>query len=150
MYSLVLCHCWHKYCCITSGLEHGSSFRISFSKWFATVSMRFEILVRTLTRVLIIDMNLGLIVLGSNYAFQAIVSCGGVCIQVGYVIPIIIVIIRGRGILPPYPNFDLGRFGICINTISIGWSLLIITTQFFPIYVPVDLTSLGECSLITH
>jgi choline transport protein len=119
-------------------------FAFPFPEWFANVSPRFGIPVRALTGVLVIDLILGLIVLGSNYAFQAIVSCGGVCIQVGYVIPIIVLLIRGRKILPPHPNFDLGRFGLFINIVSISWSLLIITMMFFPMYVPIDLTSLGE------
>ena len=119
-------------------------FAFPFSEWFAKVSTRFGIPVRALTGVLILDMILGLIVLGSDYAFQAIVSCGGVCIQIGYVIPIIIILVRGRKILPPHPNFDLGRFGLLINVLSVGWSSLIITMLFFPMYVPVDLTSLGE------
>ena len=119
-------------------------FAFPFSEWFAKVSTRFGIPVRALTGVLILDMILGLIVLGSDYAFQAIVSCGGVCIQIGYVIPIIILLVRGRKVLPPHPNFDLGRFGLVINVLSVGWSSLIITMLFFPMYVPIDLTSLGE------
>ena len=97
-----------------------------FSSWFANISSRFGIPLRTLTAVLVIDLVLGLIVLGSNYGFQAIVSCGGICFQVGYSIPNMIVLVRGRKILPARPNFDLGVFGYAINIISVAWSLLII------------------------
>lgn len=97
-----------------------------FSSWFAHISDRFEIPLRTLTGVLIIDFILGLIVLGSDYAFQSIVSCGGICFQLGYSIPIMVLLVRGRKVLPARPNFDLGRFGYAINIISVAWSLLII------------------------
>jgi choline transport protein len=97
-----------------------------FSSWFARISDRFDIPLRTLTGVLVIDLLLGLIVLGSDYGFQSIVSCSGICFQIGYAVPIATVLIRGRKVLPPHPNFDLGRFGYAINCISVAWSLLII------------------------
>ena len=97
-----------------------------FSSWFAKISDRFDIPLRTLTGVLVIDLILGLIVLGSDYGFQAVVSCGGICFQIGYTVPIVVLLIRGRKVLPPHPNFDLGRFGYAINIISVCWSSLII------------------------
>ena len=97
-----------------------------FSSWFANISSRFGVPLRTLTGVLVIDLVLGLIVLGSDYGFQAVVSCGGICFQLGYSIPIIILLVRGRKVLPARPNFDLGRFGYAINIVSVGWSSLII------------------------
>jgi choline transport protein len=97
-----------------------------FSAWFSKISDQFGIPLRALTGVLVIDLILGLIVLGSDYGFQAVVSCGGICFQIGYTIPIAILLVRGRKVLPPHPNFDLGRFGYAINIISVGWSSLII------------------------
>jgi choline transport protein len=97
-----------------------------FSSWFANISNRFGIPLRALTAVMIIDLVLGLIVLGSDYGFQAVVSCGGICFQVGYAIPIMILLVRGRKILPARPNFDLGIFGYAVKIISVGWSMLII------------------------
>jgi choline transport protein len=99
---------------------------LPFSSYFSKISSKFGIPLRTLTGVLVIDLILGLIVLGSDYGFQAVVSCGGICFQVGYAIPILILLIRGRNVLPPHPNFDLGRFGYAINIISVCWAALII------------------------
>lgn len=97
-----------------------------FSNFFATISTRFEIPVNTLIGVLVLDFLLGLIVLGSDYGFQAIVSCGGICIQVGYLVPILVLLVRGRKVLPQRKEFDLGRLGYAVNIFSAGWSLLII------------------------
>jgi choline transport protein len=90
----------------------------------------------------------GLVVFGSNYAFQAIVSLGGVAIQIGYLTPVLMVrallailipcmfrntnqafdklIIRGRSALPPSQYFNLGKFGLVVNITSVCWSSLII------------------------
>lgn len=97
-----------------------------FSSWLAEISPRFDVPLRTLTGVLVIDLLLGFIVLGSDLAFQSIVSCSGICFQLGYSIPILILLFRGRDVLPARPNFDLGRFGYVTNIISVGWSSLII------------------------
>lgn len=81
---------------------------------------------RTLTGVLVIDFILGFIVLGSDLAFQSIVSCSGICFQLGYSIPIVVLLVRGRGVLPARPNFDLKRWGYVVNIVSVCWSCLII------------------------
>ena len=115
-----------------------------FSSWFAKISDRFGIPLRTLTGILVIDLILGLIVLGSDYGFQSVVSCGGICFQIGYTVPIVVLLIRGRKVLPPHPNFDLGRFGYAINIISVAWSSMIIVMLFFPMYLPVNLANIGN------
>ena len=97
-----------------------------FSAWFAKINDRFGIPLRALTGVLVIDLILGLIVLGSDYGFQAVVSCGGICFQIGYTVPIVILLVRGRKVLPSHPNFDLGCFGYAINITSVAWSSLVI------------------------
>ncbi len=94
----------------------------------------------------------GLIVLGSDLAFESIISGGGVTLQIGYVTPVIVVrtsphlhpstltlqvLIRGRSILPARPHFDLGRWGYPVNIISVCWSLIIIAMYLSPLYVPV-------------
>lgn len=64
--------------------------------------------------------------LGSDLAFQSIVSCSGICFQLGYSIPIVVLLVRGRDCLPARPDFDLGRAGYAVNVVSVAWSALII------------------------
>ncbi|KAK5274036.1 hypothetical protein LTR96_000636 [Exophiala xenobiotica] len=110
---------------------------LPFSEYFAHVSTRFHIPLRTMVAILVIDLIIGLIVLGSDLAFESIISGGGVTLQIGYVTPIIVVLIRGRKILPARPYFDLGRWGYFVNIISVCWSLIIIAMYLSPLYVPV-------------
>jgi choline transport protein len=97
------------------------------SEYLAVVSKRFGIPLRAMLAIIVVDLVIGLIVLGSDLAFQSIISGGGVTLQIGYVTPVIVLLCRGRGILPPRPHFDLGRWGYPINIISVCWSLIIIT-----------------------
>lgn len=103
-----------------------------FSDYLAVVNKRFGIPLRAMLAIVVIDLVIGLIVLASDLAFESIISGGGVTLQVGYVTPVIILLVRGRKILPPHPNFDLGRWGYPINIISVCWSLIIIVMYSFP------------------
>lgn len=113
-----------------------------FSEYLAVVNKRFGIPLRAMLAIVAIDLVIGLIVLASDLAFQSIISGGGVTLQVGYVIPVIILLVRGRHILPPHSNFDLGKWGNPINIISVCWSLIIIVMYSFP------MVSCGNLSFI--
>lgn len=75
--------------------------------------------------------------LGNDLAFESIISAGGVTLQIGYSVPVLVVLIRGRKILPARPHFDLGRWGYFVNIVSVCWSLIIIVMYLCPLYVPV-------------
>ena len=62
-----------------------------YSKYFAHVSKRFGIPLRAMLAIVVVDLIVGLIVLGSDLAFQSIISGGGITLQIGYVTPIIVV-----------------------------------------------------------
>ncbi|OAL24488.1 hypothetical protein AYO20_10646 [Fonsecaea nubica] len=113
-----------------------------YSDYFAHVSERFHIPLRAMIAILVVDLVIGLIVLGSDLAFQSIISGGGVTLQIGYVTPVIVVLVRGRKILPPRPHFDLGRWGYAVNIVSVCWSLLIIVMYLCPLYVPVTIPTI--------
>lgn len=86
---------------------------------------------------IVLNLLSGLLVIGSKLAFYAIISGGGVALQVSYCVPILCVVLRGRHILPPRPYFDLGRWGYPINIASLLWSIVVVLFYVFPQYVPV-------------
>ncbi|KAI1608000.1 amino acid/polyamine transporter I [Exophiala viscosa] len=108
-----------------------------FSNYFAHVSRRFTMPLRAMMAVIVINLLVGLLVLGSDLAFYAIISGGGVALQVSYCVPILCVVLRGRKHLPPRPHFDLGRWGYTVNILSLLWSVIVLLFYIFPQYVPV-------------
>jgi choline transport protein len=62
-----------------------------YSEYFAVVNKRFGIPLRAMLAILVVDLVIGLIVLGSDLAFESIISGGGVTLQIGYVTPVIVV-----------------------------------------------------------
>ncbi|ETS80657.1 hypothetical protein PFICI_08186 [Pestalotiopsis fici W106-1] len=115
-----------------------------YSEWLAQLHPRFGIPLNMMLLVFAAEIVVGLISLGSDLAFYAIVSGSGVFFQLAYATPIIAVLIRGREILPPRPHFDLGRWGLIINYISVFWAVLMVFMYLFPLYIPVDEDNLGN------
>ena len=64
----------------------------------------------------------------------------------------IVVLLRGRSILPSRPYFDLGRLGYFVNIVSVCWSLLVITMYLVPMYVPVTIATVDymnwSCAIV--
>jgi len=108
-----------------------------FSDYFAHVSKRFTMPLRAMIAFIVINLLVGLLVLGSDLAFYAIISGGGVALQVSYCVPILCVVLRGRKHLPPRPHFDLGRWGYAVNILALLWSMIVLIFYIFPQYVPV-------------
>lgn len=108
-----------------------------FSNYFSVVNKRLGIPLRAVGAVTGIMLLIGFIILGNDLAFQSIISGGGVTLQIAYLTPVLVVLIRGRKTLPPRPFFDLGRWGYPVNIISAGWSVLVIAMYVSPLYVPI-------------
>lgn len=114
-----------------------------WSEYFSHVDTRFGIPLRTMIALVVVELVIGLIALGNDLAFQSIISGGGVTLQIGYVTPVLVVLCRGRSILPERPYFDLGRWGHAINILSVGWSLIIIAMYLAPMYVPINIANIA-------
>ncbi|KAF0318840.1 hypothetical protein GQ607_013972 [Colletotrichum asianum] len=106
------------------------------------VSLNFRTPINAIFFIVAAEMAIGLVVFGSDHAFEAIVSLGGVAIQIGYLIPVIMLLVSGRDCLPDNSAVSLGRFGKPINIASAIWSSLIIIMLCFPLYVPVTASSI--------
>ncbi|OAL26900.1 hypothetical protein AYO22_03844 [Fonsecaea multimorphosa] len=108
-----------------------------YSDYFAQVNKRFQMPLRAMMAFIVLNLLTGLLVLGSSLAFYAIISGGGVALQISYCVPILCVVLRGRQHLPPRPHFDLGRWGYAVNVAGLLWSIVVVLFYIFPQYVPV-------------
>jgi choline transport protein len=111
-----------------------------FSTYFSHISHHTSIPVRALMAFIVLCMLVGLLVLGSHLAFYAILSGGGIAIQISFIVPILCVVLRGRSKVLPAggPRFDLGpRWGYVINAVSLLWSVVVVLFYVFPQYMPV-------------
>lgn len=111
-----------------------------YSSYLSHISPAHNIPVRALVAFIVVCMLVGLLVLGSQLAFFAILSGGGIAIQISFIIPILCVMLRGRDSILPEgrPQFNLGkRWGNIINVASLAWSVIVVLFYVFPQYMPV-------------
>ncbi|KAJ5443716.1 Hnm1p [Penicillium daleae] len=73
----------------------------------------------------------GVLYLFSNTVLQAVLSVSTISLTISYGMPIIILVYVGRDQLPPR-RFHLGRWGLLINWISIGYCVVTTVFFFFP------------------
>jgi choline transport protein len=102
-----------------------------YSEYFAQVNKRFQMPLRAMLGFIVLNLLTGLLVLGSSLAFYAIISGGGIALQISYCIPILCVVLKGRQHLPPRPHFDLGRWGYAVNIAGLLWSCVTILFYVF-------------------
>lgn len=110
------------------------------SGYLSHISPHYNIPIRALVAFIAVCMLVGLLVLGSQLAFFAILSGGGIAIQISFIIPILCVVLRGRDTILPQgrPQFNLGKtWGNIINIVSLAWSILVVLFYVFPQYMPV-------------
>ncbi|RFU26384.1 hypothetical protein B7463_g9958, partial [Scytalidium lignicola] len=86
-----------------------------FSQYLFHISKFWDFPLRSLVAFFVVNLLVGLLVFGSDLAFYAILSGGGVALQVSYCIPILCVVLRGRDEVLP--------LGAVVLFASISWWL---------------------------
>ncbi|KAF5707560.1 choline permease [Fusarium mundagurra] len=108
------------------------------------IDPKLQIPLNFIFAIMVVEVIIGLISLGSELAYNAIVSGAGVCFALAYAIPVTVALVRGRSILPPHPHFDLGRWGYFVNYVAVAWAMLTIVIYVMPLYLPVTGENIGN------
>ncbi|KAF4986134.1 hypothetical protein FGRMN_10971 [Fusarium graminum] len=108
------------------------------------IDHKLQIPLNFIYAIMVVEVIIGLISLGSELAYNAIVSGAGVCYALAYAIPVTVTLVRGRSILPSRPHFDLGRWGYFVNYIAVAWALLTVIIFVMPLYLPVTGENIGN------
>ncbi|KAI1628629.1 putative amino acid permease [Exophiala viscosa] len=110
---------------------------IPFSPFFAKVSPTKKTPIRATIACLVFQVLYGLIYIGSTTAFNSIISLSILALNVTYVIPQGIVLLRGRSKVLPARSFRLGhRIGNFVNGFSFLWVAFYSVIFCFPIFIP--------------
>lgn len=117
-----------------------------FSKYFARIHPKLGVPVVALIWCASWDIVFGLIFLGSDDAFNAIISAAVVCFTVTYAIPPGINALRGRRMLPENRRFKMPTaVGYACNIAAVCWASLTTVLFVFPSTNPTSPTSMNYC-----
>ncbi len=117
-----------------------------FNRHFQRISPTFGVTVAGLLWCFVWDIALGLIFLGSDNAFNAIISAAVVCFTITYAIPPGINMLRGRRMLPESRSFKLPTsIGYICNLASVLWAILTTVLFVWPTTNPTDAVNMNYC-----
>lgn len=95
----------------------------------------------------VVNAVLGCIYFGSSAAFNSFTGVCTVCLSTSYGLPVLVSVIRGRRSVRGSP-FSLGKFGLLINLITIGWIGFSIVIFCMPVAIPVTASSMNYASVV--
>lgn len=116
---------------------------LPFSNLFKRVHPRLNVPVESVTLTAVLVILFGCIYLGSSAALNAILSASVVALGVSYGIPILILLIRGRHILPRGQLRMSDTIGIVANIIGLAFVVLTTVLFLFPPDLPVTGTNMN-------
>lgn len=116
---------------------------LPFSNVFKRVHPKLNVPVESVTLTAVLVILFGCIYLGSSAALNAILSASVVALGVSYGIPILILLIRGRQILPRGQFRMPDWLGIAANVIGLAFVVLTTILFLFPPELPVTGTNMN-------
>ncbi|KAJ4199918.1 hypothetical protein NW767_007898 [Fusarium falciforme] len=89
----------------------------------------------------------GCLYLGSELAFNSLISTGLLLQYISYSIPVVLMLLQGR------PNFQHGpfwypRLGLLANVVMLAWALVALVFYCFPYYLPVVADGMNYTSAV--
>jgi choline transport protein len=106
---------------------------VPFSAWFAHVKPGWDVPFNSIITTFITTSLLSLIGIGSAVALNSILSLATVAILTGYIGSIGCIIWRRWTSQPLLSSkFDLGKWGLTINIIAMGFLIFFLVAAFFP------------------
>ncbi|KAH8587349.1 amino acid/polyamine transporter I [Bisporella sp. PMI_857] len=119
------------------------------SRFFAKLDPKFNVPSRTILACLAFNLSFGLLYLGPTVAFNAYTASTTTFLNVSYVVPIIILLLRGRKILDQeVVEYSLGRMGLVWNWISVVFVIFVSVFLCFPAGIPVDASSMNYVTAV--
>ncbi|KAI0377270.1 amino acid transporter [Hypomontagnella monticulosa] len=115
---------------------------IVYPTYFAHIAPGLDVPVRTIIFTFVFNVLFGLLYLGPSVAFSAYAASTTIFLNVSYVFPVVVLLLRGRSVLRHYQSegtyFALGRAGWALNAVAAVF--VIVTSVFFcfPTSLPVS------------
>lgn len=123
---------------------------VPFSDWIGAVHPSKEIPANAILITCVITMLLSLINLGSEVAFNAIISLQVCALMITYACSIACVLYRrlAHPALLPKARWSLGRFGVLVNVLGLSYVSFVFFWSFWPNTTPVTLQSFNWAAVL--
>lgn len=107
-----------------------------FAEWLSKVNRRLKVPLNAVATFGVLSAIVILLILGPSTVLNALLGSAVILISVAYTMPIVLLLFKGRSVLPPNRSFNLGRAGIVVNSLALCWISLVVVFLSFPMYRP--------------
>ncbi|KAF7559738.1 hypothetical protein G7046_g4403 [Stylonectria norvegica] len=121
---------------------------LPYSNLWEQVHPYFEVPVNSLLLSASFITLYGVIFIGSSTAFSAMVSATIIFLQTSCVIPQAVVLYRGRDHVLPPRYFNLGKYGVVVNAVSVAWVVYLDVLYCIPTALPVTPQNMSYVSVV--
>ncbi|KAI1619287.1 amino acid/polyamine transporter I [Exophiala viscosa] len=139
-------------CFVTAGRQTWAFARdngLPYSNVFAKTHPTLQVPANATIATLVFCLLYGLIYIGSTTAFNSFISLSILGLNLTYIIPQAVVVIRGRDKVLPKRPLNLGPvFGTFCNVFSVVWMLLFSVLFCFPVFLPATTQNMNYLSVV--
>lgn len=136
------------------------------SRFLGKISSTYKVPVNALTATVVVCLIVGTVMFGSASVLNAVLGTSMVCANLSYAMPIACLLYKTGFAMSPQkrfagadvnllnkttmlPHFNLGRFGVVFNVVSILWVALMIVWLNFPLTYPVTTLNMNyACAVL--
>lgn len=105
---------------------------LPFSKYIKQVNKKWKVPPQALLVQGFLISLVGLLYLFANTVLEAILSVATIALTISYAMPVLTLLLVGRGKLPAGGQFGLGRWGPVVNWVSVVYCVVTTVIFFFP------------------
>jgi amino acid transporter len=118
-----------------------------FSSWMSNVNSRLQVPSNSVIFTGVVVVSIGLLVLGPQTVQNGLFGAAGIFFTIAYLMPIILLLKKGRASIPASRSFNMGRVGPIVNIFACGWGVMLTVFLCFPMYIPISLSTMNWTSV---
>ncbi|OQU99403.1 hypothetical protein CLAIMM_05039 [Cladophialophora immunda] len=124
----------------SGGLPYGS--------WLTKVDDKTLVPVNSVLACAVVALAFDFLEFAPAYVLNAIYGSAGICFGISYGLPVVLLVLQGRERLPANRYINLGRAGIVLNILMIGWICFEVVFLSFPLNYPVTTDNMNWASVV--
>lgn len=121
---------------------------LPYSSWLTQVDGKTLVPLNSVLACAVVALVFDALEFAPAYVLNAIYGSAGICFGISYGLPVVLLVLQGRQRLPANRYVNLGRLGVILNILMIGWVCFTIFFLSFPLSYPVTTDNMNWASVV--
>ncbi|OAG35516.1 hypothetical protein AYO21_10324 [Fonsecaea monophora] len=121
---------------------------LPWGSWLTKVDDKTLVPVNSVLACAVVALAFDFLEFAPAYVLNAIYGSAGICFGISYGLPVVLLVLQGRDRLPANRYINLGRAGLILNILMIGWICFEVVFLSFPLNYPVTTDNMNWASVV--